>query len=158
MSKSKGDFLMMEDTINELSTKATQFACVNAGDSINDANFFRATADTTILSLCNEENWIIETLGMDTVRTGTTDEYNFMDNVLTNKTNRSIKETASSFTAMQFRKGILVGWFEMLHTSNNYRIFCQSSGIPMHSIVVTKWAETLVIMICPVFPNRSENM
>jgi len=133
---------MMGDTINKFLTKATRFACTNAGDSINDANFFRATADATILSLCNEENWIIEILGMDTVQTGTTDEYNFMDNVLTNKTNRSIKETASSFAAMQFRKGILVGLFEMLHASKTYRLFCQSSGIPMHSTIPSKlWAQ-----------------
>jgi len=158
MSKSKGNFLMMEDTINDFSADATRFACADAGDSIDDANFSRATADAAILSLCNEENWIIETLGTDTLRSGTTDEYNFMDKVLTNETNRSINATAACFTAMQFREGILVGWFEMLHARNEYRSYCQDSGTPMHSTVVKKWAEALVIMICPICPHWSENM
>ena len=36
MSKSKGNFLMMNDTVNKFTADATRFACADAGDSIED--------------------------------------------------------------------------------------------------------------------------
>jgi len=54
MSKSKGNFLMMNDTVNKFTADATRFACADAGDSIEDANFSQHTADTAIVSLVNE--------------------------------------------------------------------------------------------------------
>eukprot|EP01083_Nonionella_stella_P252298 869465_1 len=70
MSKSKGNFLMMKDTIMQFSADATRFACADAGDSIEDANFSRETADSAIMSLVNEEVWITDTFSMEGMRTG----------------------------------------------------------------------------------------
>jgi len=157
MAKSKGNFLMMNDTIHKYSADATRFACADAGDSLDDANFNTETADNAILSLCNEENWIIETLKpTNTLRT--TGELNLMDRVLHNEIDRSVSSTESSFAAMQFREGLLTGWFDMLHARNEYRSFCQDNAIPIHRGVITRWAEALVVMICPVCPHWSEKM
>jgi len=157
MSKSKGNFLMMDETVKKYSADATRFACADAGDSLDDANFSRETADTAIVSLVNEETWIKETLeAVGGLRTG--DELNFMDNVLVNETNRLIKATEDSFAAMQFREGLQKGWFEMMIARNEYRSWCSDGGVPMHEAVVRKWIEAVIILICPICPHWSEKM
>jgi leucyl-tRNA synthetase len=150
MSKSKGNFLMMYDTVNKYSADATRFACADAGDSLDDANFSRETADSAIMSLINEEAWIIETLASSDLRDG---ELNFMDTILKNETNRLIVATDKAYSTMQFREGLQHGWFEMMLSRNEYRSWCQDSSMSLHKDVVRKWAEALVILICPVCPH-----
>jgi len=156
MSKSKGNFLMMNDTVEKYSADATRFACADAGDSLDDANFSRETADSAIISLSNEETWMMETLSSSELRTG--DELNFMDNVLINETNRLIAACGDSFAAMQFREGLQKGWFEMLNARNDYRSWCSDSSIPMHKSVISKWIEAVIILICPICPHWSEKI
>lgn len=151
MSKSKGNFLTMQDTIEKFSADATRFACADAGDSLDDANFSRETADNSILSLINEDTWIAETLASSELRTD--GEMNFMDKVLNNETNRLITACADSFSRMQFREGLQHGWYEMLSARNEYRSWCQDSSLSMHKDVIAKWAEALTILICPVCPH-----
>ena len=156
MSKSKGNFLMMDETVKKYSADATRFACADAGDSLDDANFSQETADTAIVGLCNEENWIAEALATEGLRGG--DDLNFMDKVLVNETNRLVKATEEAYEAMQFREGLQKGWFEMMLARNEYRSWCSDSGIPMHEAVVRKWAESVIILICPVCPHWAEKL
>jgi leucyl-tRNA synthetase len=81
-----------------------------------------------------------------------------MDKVIINETNRTIAETVDCFSKMQFRDGIQRGWFEMLLARNEYRSFCKDSGIPMHKEAITKWCESIVIIVCPVCPHWSEKV
>jgi leucyl-tRNA synthetase len=151
MSKSKGNFLMMNETVENFTVDGTRFACADAGDSLDDANFSRETADNAILSLTNEESWITETMASSDLRTGV--ELNFMDNVLQNETNRLITATGTAFAGMQFREGLQYGWYEMLMARGEYRSWCQDSGTAMHKDVIQKWAEALMILICPICPH-----
>ncbi len=150
MSKSKGNFLMMDETVDKYTADATRFACADAGDSLDDANFSRETADAAIVSLSNEETWITETINSTDLRHG---ELNFMDQVLQNETNRLITACGESFAAMQFREGLQHGWFEMMLARNEYRSWCQDSGIGFHQDVIRKWVDSVVILICPVCPH-----
>lgn len=150
MSKSKGNFLMMDETVEKYTADATRFACADAGDSLDDANFSRETADSAIVTLSNEETWMKETMASTDLRQG---ELNFMDQVLQNETNRLIETCGESFAAMQFREGLQHGWFEMMLARNEYRSWCQDSGITYHYDVIRKWVESVVILICPVCPH-----
>ncbi|KAG7358587.1 leucyl-tRNA synthetase [Nitzschia inconspicua] len=156
MSKSKGNFLMMNETVEKYSADATRFACADAGDSLDDANFSRETADSAIVSLSNEESWILETMADTSLRTD--GELNFMDKVLINETNRLIELCGDAFSKMQFRLGLQHGWFEMLLARNEYRSWCQDSSVAMHKEGLRKWCEALVILICPVCPHWSEHV
>jgi len=158
MSKSKGNFLMMDETVNEFTVDATRFACADAGDSLDDANFSRETAVAAIMSLSNEESWIRETLAEGADQLRSSGDLNFMDQVLQNETNRLVNATADCFATMRFRDGLQKGWFEMIIARNEYRSWCQDLGITMHEGVLRKWVESLVVAICPVCPHWSENM
>uniref|UniRef100_A0A6U2REQ0 leucine--tRNA ligase n=1 Tax=Leptocylindrus danicus TaxID=163516 RepID=A0A6U2REQ0_9STRA len=155
MSKSKGNFLMLNETVEKYSCDATRFACADAGDTIDDANFSRETADSAIVSLSNEEAWIKEVLdSKDSLRTG--DDLNFMDKVILNETRRLVKLTEDSFESMQFREGLQKGWFEMLNARNQYRSWCSISDVPMHKDLIMTWIESVIVLICPVCPHWSE--
>ena len=58
MSKSTGNFLTVDDAIKQFGADATRFACADAGDGLDDANFAIATANAAILSLTTEEEFI----------------------------------------------------------------------------------------------------
>ncbi len=150
MSKSKGNFLILNETIDEYGADATRFACADAGDSLDDANFERDTANAAILTLVTEEGWIKETLSFSDLRSG---EMNIMDKILINETNRHIEATAKAFSTMQFKEGLKQGWFEMLIARDFYRSLCKDSNVAMHADVIRKWARSVIIMICPICPH-----
>jgi leucyl-tRNA synthetase len=159
MSKSKGNFLMMLETVEEYSADATRFACADAGDTLDDANFSRDTANAAIIALSNEAAWIKEVLletDKSTLRSG--DDLNFMDKVLDNETNRLIRATEDCYERMQFREGLQRGWHEMKIAKDQYKSWCNDSGIAVHEGIVRKWAESLIIAICPICPHWSETM
>ena len=58
MSKSTGNFLTIDDAIKQFGADATRFACADAGDGLDDANFAIATANAASLSLTTEEDFI----------------------------------------------------------------------------------------------------
>ncbi|KAL7570499.1 hypothetical protein ACA910_004279 [Epithemia clementina (nom. ined.)] len=157
MSKSKGNFLIMKETCDAYGADATRFACADAGDSLDDANFSREVADATVLTLVTEEAWISETVAaLETLRTG--DDLNIMDRILLNEVNRYIEGAGNCFASMQFKTGIKLGWFEMLNARNEYRTWCTASGVALHQTVIRRWIEVIVILLCPVCPHWSENI
>jgi len=151
MSKSKGNFLMMNDTVERYSADATRLACADAGDSLDDANFSREFADASVLTLISEDTWITETINSSDLRKG--GEYCLTDKILLNEVNRAITSAGTSFAGMQFKEGLKACWFEMFNARNDYRSWCKDSEIPMHADVVRRWAESLVVMICPICPH-----
>jgi leucyl-tRNA synthetase len=152
MSKSKGNFLMMQETVAQYSADATRLACADAGDALDDANFSRETADNAILSLVNEDAWISEMIAqVDQLRTGT--DYNIMDLILRNEINRLIVATATAYSTMQFKEGLKHAWFEMMNARSEYRTWCKDSAVVLHKDIVRRWAESIVILICPICPH-----
>lgn len=63
MSKSKGNFLMMDECVDLYSCDVTRLACADAGDSLEDANFSREVADTAVMGIYNECKWVEEMCG-----------------------------------------------------------------------------------------------
>jgi leucyl-tRNA synthetase len=155
MSKSKGNFLMMNETIERYSADATRLACADAGDLLDDANFSRDLADSSVLTLVTEDAWIVETLASSASLRPDDEPYTFMDRTLLNEVNRSIEATATNFSNMKFKEGLKTSWFDMLNARNEYRAWSVDSGTPMHAAVVRRWAESVAILICPICPHWS---
>jgi len=156
MSKSKGNFLMMDECIEMYSCDGTRFACADAGDSLEDANFSRETAENALMNLYGELQWFgdiqKEKEGM---RVG---EENYMDKVFSNTMERLIVETDEAFGTMRFRDGIKSGWYEFVNARNVYRDWCQISKVAMRKDLVERWCEALVVMMAPITPHWSEHL
>jgi leucyl-tRNA synthetase len=123
MSKSKGNFLMLLECVEEFSADATRFALADAGDSLEDANFDRAVANQAVTYLHNEEEWIrtmIAEAKSGSLRQGA-DSLCFMDKAFNNEIDYLVEATMQEFTKMCFRDGIHRAWFDMMIVRDFYR-------------------------------------
>nr|CCA14882.1 LeucyltRNA Synthetase (Cterminal region) LeucyltRNA Synthetase (Central region) LeucyltRNA Synth putative [Albugo laibachii Nc14] len=156
MSKSKGNFLTIRNCAEEFGADATRFACADAGDSMDDANFSRDTCNMAILRLTTEEEWIKkikeESLSL---RQG---DYNFNDRMLANQMNDLIIKTKSFFDRLQWREGLHTGYFEFQLARDAYRDLCSRGEIPMHSKVLDRYIHAQIIMLSPICPHFCEHI
>ncbi|KAG5179721.1 leucyl-tRNA synthetase [Tribonema minus] len=157
MSKSKGNFLMLNECIERFSADATRFACANAGDSLLDANFEVATANNAIITLTKEEEWFkatLEALKTDQLRTGPLEF--FMDRAFDNEMNRLIAKTEDNYTRMMWREGLQGGFFEMQLLRDSYRDWCSRTGTAMHAGLTTRFIEVQTVILAPICPHFCE--
>lgn len=157
MSKSKGNFLMLLECIEEYSADATRFALADAGDTLEDANFDKAVANQAIQYLYVEEDWIrsIVNLPINERRDG---ELSFMDRTFSTEIDYLIEETQREFQKLCYREGIHRCWYDMLIARDIYRDWISKCGISVHYPTIMKFIHSLVIMISPICPHWSENL
>lgn len=156
MSKSMGNFLTIKDCANEFGADATRFACADAGDGMDDANYALDTCNMAILRLTTEEEWIKKTVDeAAALRTGA---LNFNDQVFMHQMSHLINETAKFFDHMQWREGLHVGFFEFQIARDTYRDICVRSDVPMHRDVIFRFIEAQTIMLSPITPHFCEHI
>uniref|UniRef100_H3G7T4 leucine--tRNA ligase n=1 Tax=Phytophthora ramorum TaxID=164328 RepID=H3G7T4_PHYRM len=156
MSKSLGNFLTLKDCAAEFGADATRFACADAGDGMDDANYALDTCRMAILRLTTEEEWIKRTVeDKASLRTG---EFNFNDKVFMNQMNNLINVTASFYDRLQWREGLHSGFFEYQIARDSYRDICGRSEVPMHRDVILRFIESQLVMFSPICPHYCEYM
>jgi leucyl-tRNA synthetase len=164
MSKSRGNFLMLLECVEEYTADATRFALADAGDSLEDANFDRSVANQAITYLFNEEEWIKSVLLeisegklRSSAATSTVDYY-FMDKAFSNEIDYLIEATLNDYNKMCFRDGIHRCWFDMLILRDIYRDWSIKCNIAMQKEIILRFIDALVKMILPICPHWSENI
>ena len=155
MSKSLGNFLTMKDACDEFGADATRLALADAGDDLMKANFRRKTANDNILALTTLENWISEmTLQKkDELRTG---DFSFVDRAFDNEMNKLVADARAAFQRMSFRIALKAAWFEMLNLKEQYRVMTE--GVGMHASLVSKFCQTICIVMSPITPHFCEHV
>ena len=63
MSKSKGNFISLEQAVADYGADSARIACAMAGDSINDANFTAENGNAGIMQLSTLEMFLVKCLG-----------------------------------------------------------------------------------------------
>lgn len=156
MSKSMGNFLTVRDCAEEFGADATRFACADAGDGMDDANFALDTCNMAILRLTTEEEWVKKTVEeAASLRTG---ELNFNDQVFMHQMSHLINETAKYYDIMQWREGLHVGFFEFQIARDTYRDICIRSNVAMHRDVIFRFMEAQTVMLSPITPHYCEQI
>ncbi|CAI5726811.1 unnamed protein product [Hyaloperonospora brassicae] len=156
MSKSLGNFLTLKDCATEFGADATRFACADAGDGMDDANYALDTCRMAILRLTTEEEWIKRVVGSKaSLRRG---ELNFNDKVFLNQMNDLIGQTASFYDHLLWREGLHSGFFEFQIARDSYRDICTRSEVPMHHGVIMRFIESQLIIFSPICPHFCEYM
>jgi leucyl-tRNA synthetase len=158
MAKSKGNFLMLLESVEEFSSDATRFALADAGDSMEDANFDRAVANQAVTYLYNEEEWFKTVLADEKAGVLRDGDYSFMDRAFNNEMDYLIEATQTEFLRMCYREGIHRCWFDLMIARDMYRDWSTRCSIPMHRGVVLRFMRVLVVMMSPICPHWSENL
>lgn len=158
MAKSKGNFLMLLECVEEFSADATRFALADAGDSMEDANFDRAVANQAITYLWNEEEWIKQVLSDSASGKLRSGDMTFMDRAFCNEIDFLIEATFKEFQNMCYRDGIHRCWFDMTIARDLYRDWTYRCNVPYHNTVILRYISAIVVMMAPITPHWSENI
>ncbi|SCU68164.1 leucyl-tRNA synthetase, putative [Trypanosoma equiperdum] len=154
MSKSKGNFMTLEEAINEYGSDATRLACADAGDTLDDANFVRETATGFIMKLTTVIDGSEELLkNKRSLRGG---EFNIFDRIFSNTINTIIIRVEKYYTNMQFRNVLNAAYHELSNEFSQYKLNCDT--MQMHADLAERYLEVITLLLAPIAPHFSEYM
>lgn len=158
MSKSKGNFLTMEDVITNFGSDSTRIALAQAGDTLDDANFTLMNGDSAVLQLSTLEMWIRESVkNFQNYREKATDEkIEFFDLTFQNEMNQLVKDTIEAYETMRFRDALKNGFFEFQAIKDDYKLNVGANGV--RKDLILQYIEYQLLLLYPIAPHFCEIM
>ncbi|EPY50222.1 cytoplasmic leucine-tRNA ligase Lrs1 [Schizosaccharomyces cryophilus OY26] len=154
MSKSTGNFMTLHEASKKFGADATRLALADAGDTVDDANFEEAMANSAILRLYTQEAWCREMIEkVDDLRTGA---YNYHDSVFDNEINLLIEYSHEAYSATAYKAALKNCFYDFQNARDWYREVTADRG--MHRDLVMRWIEAQVLMLAPFTPHWSEHL
>eukprot|EP00127_Corallochytrium_limacisporum_P006434 Clim_evm24s227 gene=Clim_evmTU24s227 len=152
MSKSTGNFMTLYQALEQYGADGTRFALADAGDGMDDANFNSETANSGILRLYGQLEFIQQALKeMDSYRTGPMND--FLDRAFDARMNDCIKRTDEAYEHMNFREALKAGFYDLQIARDTYR---ELSTDGMHQDLVKKFIRLQVQLLAPITTHYSE--
>ncbi len=146
MSKSKGNFITLNQAVEKYGCDVTRFICATAGDDINDGNFNEKEADTHVLSLYAEiQNW--KKYNINQMRNG---ELCFIDHLHLITLNKILKQVLQAYEKLVFRDVVKYGFYELQNIRNKYD--------NPHADIFRLFLQAELAIISPIVPHWSEYM
>ncbi|KAI9032188.1 hypothetical protein DFJ74DRAFT_653553 [Hyaloraphidium curvatum] len=165
MSKSTGNFMTLEDAVEEFGADATRVALADAGDFSDDANFQVANANAAILRLFTQKEWVeqaLQEIAEGKLRTG---PYNFNDRVFEAEMNRFAEAAAKAYDGMMYKEALKNGLYEFQAAKDWYRDYNLSvssamsrddAAVGLHKDLVERFIEWQTLLLTPIAPHWSE--
>lgn len=155
MSKSKGNFLTLQDIVNLYSSDAARISLADAGDTHDDANFVELTANSSILKLTTHINWIKDTLsaGDQLLRQNHSAQ---ADKVFESRINLIIEQTTHAYENMMFKNVVLAAWYDLQGALKTYVTATSEASIGLSKRLVDLFIEVQTILMAPITPHISE--
>ena len=158
MSKSTGNFLMLEEAVEKFSADATRLALGMAGDTLENANFETDTANAATSMLFLEDKFVAEMVAEQAAGKLRTGELLKMDYNVLNETNRLLTETEQCFDKMLWRDGLNAGSAQLRLLRDFYREWCGRSAVALHEEVVLRYVDVSTMVLAPVCPHYAERV
>lgn len=162
MSKSTGNFITLDQAISSYTADGVRFALADAGDTVEDANFSKKTADDAILKLTTLVEFVADGVKvLDTMRTGPLTS--FHDRVFDSKISDRVQCTKEAYENSMFREALKVCYFEFVHDLGRYRESVgadkmSSSFSSLHLNLFLRYVECQTIMLAPICPHTAEHI
>jgi leucyl-tRNA synthetase len=167
MSKSKGNFILLEQGLRRFSPDALRVALADAGDTLDDANFETAVADRNILTLTKELAWAQDVLRGDDktlpLRRGAEGDdargrRPFVDRYFLAALDELVDKTDQAYASMRFRDALQFGFFTCTGARDIYRDMCAKMGEKMHAETLRRYIEVQAVLAAPIAPHWSEEL
>lgn len=179
MSKSTGNFKTLNQAIKEYGADAMRIALADAGDALDDANFEHGTANSAILRLTRELEWISAVLGLEgessaasapATRTG---EFSFADRVFDNEINAAVASAGHSYDRLLFREALKAAVYDLHAARDAWRVACggvgeasgagggenpTSSSGGLHAELARRYVEVSTLLLAPLAPHTCEHI
>ena len=149
MSKSTGNFLTLEDSINKYSADVTRLVLGLAGDEISDSNFDEVEAKSMVLKLSGLIDWYKKTLN------NLPKSYNnlsYLDRIFNFSMNKYINKTREAYINMKYREGIIYALFEMQNIRDKYLKYNKKPN----SILILKFMKMQLLLLAPIIPHTTQ--
>jgi leucyl-tRNA synthetase len=164
MSKSKGNFITVEDANTLWGADATRFTCADAGDGILNANYDRKVVNQAILALTTEFEWITDTLNRNQGKAAASKAVSalrppgapavWLDGWFANEMTVIAAAAAKAYDAMRFKEALKTSFYLMQEARDRYR--AGTSHVGASEELVRQWAEWQALMMNPITPHWSE--
>lgn len=150
MSKSKGNFITLRQSINKYSADATRLTLADAGDTLDDGNFKEDNANANIMKLYNLATWMQTEMGkIDFASLNAADAEGSMDiydKMFENEINRLIVSTKQLMTEMKYKLALRDGFHELLNMRDDY-VLMKKGDLNPH--LVLRFVEVQLLMMAP---------
>lgn len=155
MAKSTGNFLTLREGVEAYSADGMRIALADAGDGVDDANFVVATADSALLRLFTQLQWIEETL-----KTPLSDEETMTayDRIFASSVAKAVEEADRSYSRAMYRDALVHAFFELQAARDLYRSTCETLGVQMKRMLVMRFIEVQAIVLSPIAPHFADHV
>ena len=166
MSKSKGNFLTVDDLVNSYGADASRITLADCGDSLDDANFLREISNLSVNRLYSFENFvkilINEVWNKNEFTITDPDdkiEYNnLFDKIFDNNINYLIKEAQKNYEEMKYKKVLKYAFYEMINIKDQYILFNANDYNKLNPTLMIKFLKTFFLINNPIIPHFTEYM
>jgi leucyl-tRNA synthetase len=157
MSKSTGNFLTLQDSINLYTADITRLACADAGDSLEDANFEQKAADSQLVHMYAELDWVNTVLKtLPNMRAGPIED--FADRAFLTCIDQAVHASAVAYDDMNFREALKISYFELQGSRDDYRDMMKLTGKGPHRDVVMHYIRVQYVVLAPICPHICEHV
>ena len=168
MSKSKGNFLTVNDLIELYGADASRITLADCGDSLDDANFLREISNLSVNKLYSFENFVkilvnevwnkIKDLKIEDPDKQIKLNNNLFDQIFDNNINYLIKEAKKSYEEMKYKNVLKYAFYEMINIKDQYILFNADDYSKLNPTLIIKYLKTFLIINNPIIPHFTEYM
>jgi leucyl-tRNA synthetase len=167
MAKSKGNFLTINDLIDNYGCDASRITLADCGDTLDDANFLREISNLSVNRLYSFENFIkilvnevwnkipdfkIEDPDGEIKLDG------LFDKIFDNNINYLISQATQAYEEMKYKNVLKYAFYEMINTKDQYILFNADDYTKLNPTLMVHFLKTFFILNNPIIPHFSEYM
>ena len=167
MSKSKGNFLTVNDLIENYGCDASRITLADCGDTLDDANFLREISNLSVNRLYSFENFVkilvnevwnkIPDFKIEDPD-GEIKLDNLFDKIFDNNINYLISQATQAYEEMKYKNVLKFAFYEMINAKDQYILFNADDYTKLNPTLMVRFLKTFFIINNPIIPHFSEYM
>ena len=167
MAKSKGNFLTINDLIDNYGCDASRITLADCGDTLDDANFLREISNLSVNRLYSFENFIKILVNevwnkipdfKITDPDGEIKLDNLFDKIFDNNINYLLKQATQAYEEMKYKNVLKFAFYEMINAKDQYILFNADDYTKLNPVLMVRFLKTFFIMNNPIIPHFTEYM
>ena len=167
MAKSKGNFLTVNDLIDNYGCDASRITLADCGDTLDDANFLREISNLSVNRLYSFENFIKILVNevwnkIPDFKISDPDGEikldGLFDKIFDNNINYLISQATQAYEEMKYKNVLKYAFYEMINAKDQYILFNQDDYTKLNPTLMVHFLKTFFILNNPIIPHFSEYM
>jgi leucyl-tRNA synthetase len=167
MAKSKGNFLTVNDLIDNYGCDASRITLADCGDTLDDANFLREISNLSVNRLYSFENFVKILVNEVWNKIpdfkisdpdGEIKLNNLFDKIFDNNINYLISQATQAYEEMKYKNVLKYAFYEMINAKDQYILFNADDYTKLNPTLMVRFLKIFFILNNPIIPHFSEYM